>query len=87
MSIPNLTLRPGVAPTEGGAIGSYLIDLDTPAPAGGLTVNFNTDNSSAIFGTDYKLLPLNWLKLNLRGNLIVIPTSQDSDFIVQNLIN
>jgi len=57
MSTPNLTLRPGTAPVEDGAIGFYLIDLDTPAPAGGLTVNFNTDNSSAIFGTDYKLLP------------------------------
>jgi len=57
MSIPNLILRPGAAPVEEGAIGSYLISLDTPAPVGGLTVNFNTDNSSAIFGTDFKLLP------------------------------
>lgn len=47
-----LTLRAGTTPIEG-AIGTFLVSLDQPAPAGGLTVNFNTTGSTATFGQDY----------------------------------
>ncbi len=36
-----LSLSPGTSPTEGGT-GTYLITLDKPAPAGGLTVHYDS---------------------------------------------
>jgi Ca2+-binding RTX toxin-like protein len=52
MATPKITLTAGTAPTEG-AIGTYLINLDSPAPVGGLTVYFNTAGSTATLNTDY----------------------------------
>ncbi len=53
MTIPKITLTAGKSPVEGG-FGTYLITLDTPAPAGGLIVNYNTSGSGATANSDYK---------------------------------
>ncbi|MHC5768441.1 MAG: FG-GAP-like repeat-containing protein [Nostoc sp.] len=52
---PKITITAGTNPKEGGATGSFTITLDTPAPAGGLVVNFNTTGSTATATTDYTL--------------------------------
>jgi trimeric autotransporter adhesin len=54
MAIPKITLSAGTFPKEG-TVGTYLITLDSAAPAGGLVVNFNTIGSTATFLTDYNL--------------------------------
>ncbi len=54
MALPKITLTAGISPTEG-SIGTYLITLDTPAPAGGLTVNYKTSGSTAKVNKDYHL--------------------------------
>ena len=53
MPLPKITLSSGTSPIEG-KIGSYVITLDSPAPAAGLTVYFDTAGSTATFGTDYE---------------------------------
>jgi hypothetical protein len=52
---PKITIAPGTNPVEGGTIGTFIITLDTPAPVGGLTVNFNTTGSTATILADYSL--------------------------------
>lgn len=52
MTIPKITLIAKTTLIEG-ATGSYLITLDSPAPVGGLSVNFNTIGSTATLNTDY----------------------------------
>ncbi|MHC5831999.1 MAG: hypothetical protein ACYT04_92500, partial [Nostoc sp.] len=54
---PKITIVPGSNPTKGGADGSFNITLDTPAPVGGLVVNFNTTGSTPTATTDYTLAP------------------------------
>ncbi|MFM6405476.1 MAG: Calx-beta domain-containing protein, partial [Microcystis sp.] len=44
---PKLTIAPGTNPVEGGTVGTFIITLDTPAPTGGIVVNFNTTGSTA----------------------------------------
>ncbi|MDP2903220.1 MAG: VCBS repeat-containing protein [Methylovulum sp.] len=56
MAIPKLSLLAGANPVEGGANGVFTIALDSPAPAGGLSINFDTTGSTATFGTDYALM-------------------------------
>ncbi len=51
MTTPKITLSAGISPTEG-AIGTYLISLDSAAPAGGLTVNFSLAGTATL-KTDY----------------------------------
>ena len=53
MSNPIITLAAGTTPIEGGTTGTYHITLNTPAPVGGLTVNFNTTGSTATLNNDY----------------------------------
>ncbi|MEH2342364.1 MAG: FG-GAP-like repeat-containing protein [Nostoc sp.] len=53
---PKITITAGTNPTEGGATGSFTITLETPAPVGGLVVNFNTTGSTATATTDYSLV-------------------------------
>ncbi|TAN71371.1 MAG: hypothetical protein EPN17_01670 [Methylobacter sp.] len=52
MALPKITLSAKTTPTEG-AIGTYLITLDTAAPAGGLKVFYNTAGSTAAVNSDY----------------------------------
>ena len=54
MALPKITLTAGTSPTEG-SIGTYLITLDSPAPEGGLTVNYKTSGSTAKVNKDYHL--------------------------------
>ena len=56
MAIPKLTLLAGTNTIEGMVNGVFTITLDTPAPVGGLTINFNTKGSTATFDADYNLL-------------------------------
>jgi Ca2+-binding RTX toxin-like protein len=48
MSNPIVSLSANTAPTEVGVIDSYPILLDTPAPVGGLTINFNTTDAELL---------------------------------------
>ncbi|MDD1610651.1 MAG: FG-GAP-like repeat-containing protein, partial [Methylococcaceae bacterium] len=50
---PIVSLSAGTPPTEGGVTGTYRIKLNTPAPVGGLTINFNTTGSTATLNNDY----------------------------------
>jgi len=54
-STPKITLSATKAASEGGANGIFTITLDSPAPAGGLLVTYNTTGSSAASG-DYSLI-------------------------------
>jgi len=54
-TLPNITIAPGTNPSERGTInGTYLITLDKPAPAGGLTINYKVAGT-ATRTTDYTL--------------------------------
>ena len=50
---PKITIAPGTNPVEGGTVGTFIISLDTPAPTGGIVVNFNTTGSTATILADY----------------------------------
>ncbi|MCZ8024957.1 MAG: FG-GAP-like repeat-containing protein, partial [Microcystis sp. LE19-10.1B] len=52
---PKITIAPGTNPVEGGTVGTFIISLDTPAPTGGIVVNFNTTGSTATILADYSL--------------------------------
>lgn len=52
MTNPKITLSPGTSPIEG-ETGTYLITLEKPAPAGGLTVHYDTVGSYAILNSEY----------------------------------
>ncbi|MCA2572629.1 MAG: VCBS repeat-containing protein, partial [Microcystis sp. M42BS1] len=52
---PKITIAPGTNPVEGGTVGTFIITLDTPAPTGGIVVNFNTTGSTATNIADYSL--------------------------------
>ncbi|MFM6731750.1 MAG: FG-GAP-like repeat-containing protein, partial [Microcystis panniformis] len=52
---PKITIAPGTNPVEGGTVGTFIITLDTPAPTGGIVVNFNTTGSTATILADYSL--------------------------------
>ncbi|NCR78384.1 MAG: hypothetical protein GPI92_24060, partial [Microcystis aeruginosa K13-06] len=52
---PKITIAPGINPVEGGTVGTFIISLDTPAPTGGIVVNFNTTGSTATNIADYSL--------------------------------
>jgi Domain of unknown function (DUF4347)/FG-GAP-like repeat/FG-GAP repeat len=49
----NVTVASGAAPVEGGTIGTFLINLNEPAPVGGLVVNFAATGGNATTQTDY----------------------------------
>jgi Bacterial Ig-like domain/Putative Ig domain/FG-GAP-like repeat/FG-GAP repeat len=51
---PPLPLLPSQLPPSDG---SFTISLDTPAPSGGLVVNFTLAGGTATFGIDYTLAP------------------------------
>ncbi|MGA9379481.1 MAG: Calx-beta domain-containing protein, partial [Phormidium sp.] len=54
-TLPNITIAAGTNPSERGTInGTYLITLDKPAPAGGLTINYKVAGT-ATRTTDYTL--------------------------------
>ncbi|MCZ8049276.1 MAG: FG-GAP-like repeat-containing protein, partial [Microcystis sp. LE19-41.2A] len=52
---PKITIAPGTNPVEGGTVGNFIITLDTPAPTGGIVVNFNTTGTTATILADYSL--------------------------------
>ncbi|MEI6333308.1 MAG: FG-GAP-like repeat-containing protein [Methylococcaceae bacterium] len=51
LAIPVVTITAGITPVEGAA-GSFIVTLDSPAPAGGLTINYNL-SGTATLNTDY----------------------------------
>ena len=53
---PKISIAAGTTPTETGpTTGTFNITLDTPAPAGGLVINFNTTGSTAATPARYSL--------------------------------
>ncbi|MBE9227779.1 SBBP repeat-containing protein [Phormidium sp. LEGE 05292] len=65
---PVITIAAGTNPSEAGSSnGTYLITLDKPAPAGGLTINYGVAGT-ATNNTDYHLAP---------GNNIIAATATD----------
>ncbi|WP_442921660.1 FG-GAP-like repeat-containing protein [Microcoleus sp. Aus8_D2] len=55
-STPKISIAAGTTPTETGpTTGTFNITLDTPAPAGGLVINFDTTGSTAANPTHYSL--------------------------------
>ncbi|MBD2454299.1 DUF4347 domain-containing protein [Nostoc sp. FACHB-87] len=55
LSTTKISIAAGTNPKEGIADGTFTITLDSPAPNGGLTVNFNTNGSNATTTNDYTL--------------------------------
>jgi Ca2+-binding RTX toxin-like protein len=49
--IPVVTITAGITPVEGAA-GSFIVTLDSPAPVGGLTINYSL-TGTATLNTDY----------------------------------
>ncbi|OYV18606.1 MAG: hypothetical protein CG439_1221 [Methylococcaceae bacterium NSP1-2] len=49
---PHVTISAGTNPVEGSTVGNFNVTLDSPAPVGGLTVNY-TLTGSATLSTDY----------------------------------
>jgi hypothetical protein len=55
---PKVSIAAGTTPTETGPTnGTFTITLDTPAPEGGVVVNFNTTGSTAANPSHYSLSP------------------------------
>jgi hypothetical protein len=56
--VPDVTVIAGITPVEGGVAGTFKINLDSPAPVGGLTINYSFNDSlsgSATLNTDYTI--------------------------------
>jgi hypothetical protein len=54
-TLPTITIAPGTNPSERGTIdGTFLVTLDNPAPAGGLTINYSVAGT-ATRTTDYTI--------------------------------
>ncbi|MEI6335616.1 MAG: FG-GAP-like repeat-containing protein, partial [Methylococcaceae bacterium] len=51
-AVPDVTVLAIVTPVEGGTAGTFKINLDSPAPVGGLTINY-TVSGTATLNTDY----------------------------------
>ncbi|MEI6336866.1 MAG: FG-GAP-like repeat-containing protein, partial [Methylococcaceae bacterium] len=51
VAIPVVTITAGITPVEGEA-GSFIVTLDNPAPAGGLTINYSMSGTASL-NTDY----------------------------------
>jgi hypothetical protein len=54
-AVPDVTVIAGITPVEGGAAGTFKINLDSPAPLGGLTINYSL-SGTATLNTDYTVL-------------------------------
>jgi hypothetical protein len=52
LAIPVVNATAGITPVEGKTAGTFTISLDSPAPAGGLTVNYSLAGTAAL-GADY----------------------------------
>jgi hypothetical protein len=51
-AVPDVNVTSGVTPVEGGTTGTFTVSLDSPAPVGGLTVNYTLAGTAAL-STDY----------------------------------
>ena len=47
LAVPVVTVTAGITPVEGAA-GSFIFSLDSPAPAGGLTINYTVSGSATL---------------------------------------
>ena len=54
LAIPVLNVTAGITPVEGKTAGTFTISLDSPAPAGGLTVNYSLAGTAAL-SSDYTI--------------------------------
>nr|MBD1903447.1 cadherin-like domain-containing protein [Coleofasciculus sp. FACHB-125] len=54
-AVADVSLATGTPPTEAGTPGTFVITLDAPAPAGGLTINYNLSGSTATTPADFSL--------------------------------
>jgi hypothetical protein len=81
-----VTIAPGTTPVEGGTVGTYTITLDTPAPTGGLVVNFNTTGSTATLNTDYTLSAGNNIS-NLTANSFTVAAGQTTATLNLNALS
>jgi hypothetical protein len=54
-AVADVSLAAGTTPTEAGTPGTFVITLDAPAPAGGLTINYNLSGSTATTPADFSL--------------------------------
>jgi Ca2+-binding RTX toxin-like protein len=68
---PRITISPGGNATEGGSNGAFTITLESPAPAGGLVVNFNTTGSTAD-NTDYTIGNLDFITSNFAPSTVTV---------------
>jgi Domain of unknown function (DUF4347)/Putative Ig domain/FG-GAP-like repeat/Domain of unknown function (DUF4114) len=73
----NVTVASGAAPVEGGTIGTFLINLNEPAPVGGLVVNFAATGGTATTQTDYSFSAGNNITA-LTANSFTIAAGQTS---------
>ncbi len=53
-AVPDVTVVAGATPVEGGTTGTFLFTLDSPAPVGGLTVNYTLEGTATLT-TDYTI--------------------------------
>jgi hypothetical protein len=81
-----VTIAPGTTPVEGGTVGTYTITLDTPAPTGGLVVNFNTTGSTDTLNTDYTLSAGNNIS-NLTANSLTVAAGQTTATLNLNALS
>jgi VCBS repeat-containing protein len=75
--VPALTLSAANNPIEGGSNGTFTINLDAPAPVGGLVVNFTTSGSTATGTIDYAFIPGNGITV-LTANTFTIAAGATS---------
>ncbi len=85
MASPKLTMTSRNA-SENGSNGVFTFQLDSPAPAGGLLVKFDTEGSTATLASDYTLLAGTNLSA-LTANSFVINTGATSASLTVQALN
>nr|MDZ8286422.1 FG-GAP-like repeat-containing protein [Nostoc sp. ChiSLP01] len=84
---PKITITSGTNPKEGGVDGTFIITLDTPAPAGGLVVKFNTIGSTATPTTDYTLAAADTNITTVTANTFVIAQGKTTATLKVTAVN
>ncbi|MFZ2726866.1 MAG: DUF4347 domain-containing protein [Methylococcaceae bacterium] len=85
LSLPKVSINAGVTPIEGGATGTFVINLDSPAPVGGLSIKYNLTASNATLNTDFNLTDGNNINL-LSSNSFTVAEGQTQAIINANAL-
>jgi hypothetical protein len=84
-AVPDVTVIAGITPVEGGAAGTFKINLDSPAPLGGLTINYSL-SGTATLNTDYTVLTRTNISAVTAGSFTIV-AGQTTATLAINALN